>query len=132
MHLLDTVKATYPLKGHYFHIEPDDGTRYEFIVAPDATEDGMHSNNIFIASVLPEVPFAGYRYLVGSILEYQYVHFPDQFFIPQNNHVVYRPHSGSVLNPYIEYMMEHSRCSPWTAVAAIMAGVLYVETIRHG
>ena len=90
-------------------IEPDDMTRYKFLISD--IKGPFDAGNLRIASVNGP-KFVGYIYRKNSIRQFAMKH------AGQCHDTHFKELSE---DPYIGYMIGHSDCNPWTAVAAIMA-----------
>ncbi len=119
------VRQMYGGKGLFVHIEPSDGTRYEFLIMRSQITD---QRGLMIASV-GSVGFRGYAYDTREIRDYlaraEGRIGEDVLFTSMEP-----PASGGerrVLDYFLAYMSEdeHSSCNPWTARAACLAAQAY-------
>ena len=89
-----------------FEIEPGDMTKYKFII----TRNVNKKNEVLISSIYP-TKFLGYSYSLDSVKE---------FF--ERNHIdkEYNEWVCDIYEPFIGYIMDHSNCDRYAAVAALM------------
>ncbi len=110
----------------YHHIEPGDGTLYEFYVMNSV---GYDLHGLVPACVVQGVPFNAYAYHQESVMQFIKDHptfeYDDEFLMLPSKHAP----GGQMIDPFLGYIMGHSNCSVWTAVAAIMAMELHLD---HG
>ena len=106
--------------AHYYHLEPGDGTRYEFIIVRKDPE------NLWCAEV-NRIGFKGYLYHPISITSCLN-ELEDGSIAPKHNPQELQMHH------FLLYMSEgaHSDCNPWTARAACFAMWRFLQDEREG
>ncbi len=119
------LKQVYKTPSMYVHLQPGDGTRYEFIVCRAYGEnEPLDTDNLYCTCL--NIKFIGYRYHESSIREYV-ARVMDLEDVEQ----IGRKKEGEklVLDHFIEYISNpaHSDCSPWTARAACMAMYTFLQ-----
>lgn len=101
------MTVSYPRTIHV-ELSPGDMTRYEFLISDLGKNIAVTCLNSF--------RFDGYFYDLGSV---------EDFFLRNGNpppeKESYRSWAGPLLSdPYVSYMVTHSSCNPWTAIAALI------------
>lgn len=87
-------------KAYIVIIEPGDMTKYQFCIIY------KEKGRILVASISGP-RFDGYDYSLSEIIEYI-----------NNTH---EKRCEESINSYIQYIVDHSNCNPWTAVAMCKA-----------
>ena len=94
--------------ARYYHLEPGDGTRYEFLIM---RKDG---DNLYCAEV-NTLTFRGYIYRPSSILPCMEELKEGELSAKVDNR------GPGLIHPYLGYIADKSHCNPWTARAAVFA-----------
>ena len=104
--------------ARYYHLEPGDGTRYEFMVMRRDAE------NLYCAEV-HGLPCQGYIYREFSVLNCMEELVPGELYARGN---------PEVFHHYIGYITEggHSNCNPWTARAMVFAMWQFLQDEKKG
>lgn len=102
----------------YWHIEPGDGTRYEFLIAE------VEPGKLRIAAV-GGARFEGYAYAVDGMRRFA-ARYGDALTADDYQSAI--RDSGALDDPLVEYAAEqaHSNCNRWTAVAALRCAVAHM------
>ena len=101
---------TYDLKTKLIEIKPGDMTRYSFLIS------NYNLDYVIIAGSGKGAKFAGYEYRKDSIKN-----FIKKFDIKIDESYRSYIQKNKILDDhYIRYIVNHSFCNPWTAVAAII------------
>jgi hypothetical protein len=96
-------------------MEPGDATRYEFIVS-----DGWYREGYLTATCL-HLECRGYTFLKEEVDRFNADHGP----IP--SYADYSAWGEKVLasgDPFLLYVLEHTKANPWTALALIVALII--------
>ena len=100
----------YDLETKLIEIEPGDKTRYSFIISD------YNIDYVMIIGSGRGAKFAGYGYRKDSIKN-----FIEKFDIKiDESYRSYIQENKILDDPYVEYIVNHSFCTPWTALAAII------------
>ncbi len=126
----DKVTLHIKLKTKLVELQPGDGTRYSFTIG----RDEYISPYLRIAGTGEGAEFKGYLFDEESINQ----HFLDcsewyddpAIAVKGAYQVVVRYLLGRINQEahYIEYIVEHTQCNPWTAVAAMLAAKFALES----
>lgn len=117
-------KEATAIDAMYYHIEPGDGTRYEFVVTP--YRDGKC---LYCLSTSGGAKFTSSIYQIAEVQQYIDSH-------PKWDHrdiVTIGKMGGGILTPdaMVYHIMIESNCNPWTAVAALMAMNRYICSFHY-
>ena len=100
----------YDLQTKLIEIEPGDMTRYSFIVSD------YNIDYVMIIGSGRGPKFEGYGYRKDSI-KFSMERFDIKI---DESYRSYIRENKILDDPYIEYIVDHSFCNPWTAIAAIL------------
>jgi len=105
--------------------EPGDSTRYEFTITV-----GYSKNYVLISKGSSGAVFVSYDYNIDH-LEMLADYNPD--FTKDIPPKEYQGTFGKseIGKDFISYMCEHSKCNPWTAIAAIRAALKVIPMLRE-
>ena len=110
-------------RGMVIELQPGDGSRYKFAVVKE-------QDQLLIASVLGVGNcFRGYSYNISSIQDF-FTRFPelgdfDNYAGTDFDYQGYVNKEKVFNDHYLNYVVEHSSCGKWTALAGILAGGIY-------
>lgn len=114
-----------PVLAAWYQLEPHDGTHYEFVVFEDL---GPRSVNwLTIAKGGRGAAFSTYEYSREAIAQFVASHpgpFADD---PGREYGQLAQASRALLDPYLDYVAEHSACNLWTALAALRAAWFFMN-----
>ena len=104
--------------ARYYHLEPGDGTRYEFMVMRKDAE------NLYCAEV-HGLSCQGYVYREGSVLDCMGGLEPGQISFTR---------STDSIHPYLGYIAGagHANCNLWTARAMVFAMWKFLQDEKKG
>lgn len=119
-------KAEADIRAVYYHIEPGDGTRYEFIVTP--YRDGEY---LYCLSTGEGASFSSALYRIDEVQKYIDEH-PKWDYKDAGDTLGYDVDGGkSTFDRMVAYITSESACNPWTAVAALMAMNRYICSFHY-
>lgn len=105
--------------ARYYHLEPGDGTRYEFMVM-------RRDEEYLYCAEVHGLTFQGYPFRETSVIDCWRE-------LKQGETVsASKPEFGP--HPYIGYVSDraHANCNPWTARAAVFAMWLFLQDEKRG
>lgn len=119
--------------AHWIELEPGDGTRYEFLVAPVPVDAPSEDPSVFVASVgrgWGAPAFVGYAYTISDLLDFA-KRFPRTCNVGREHYREAVRDEAALEDHFVGYMRGHSGmtahlCNPWTALAAIRAALLVI------
>ena len=108
--------------ARYYHLEPGDGTRYEFMVMRKDAE------NLYCAEV-HGLTCQGYIYREFSVLECFAELVPGKLSFRGGKSGI-----SELMHPYLGYITEpaHANCNPWTARAMVFAMWQFLQDEKKG
>jgi len=103
-------------------IQPGDGTAYEFLVSRSTYY--FPKDYILIAKGGDGPEFGGYPYQITSIQQFMLEH--RLFWQDYESYEKYVDDNKILDASYVGYVVGHSKCDRWTALAAIIAGFTFL------